>query len=345
MTALRVGVIGLGVMGRNHARILSEIDEAALVAVCDSSAQAASWAKKKFRATAYTSYAEMLQREDLDAITVAVPTGSHRDVGLMALDRGLHVLIEKPIASDLGEAQQLIAAARHRQRVLAVGHVERFNPAIRELKRRLELRQLGRVFQVHARRLGPFPPRIRDVGVVIDLATHDLDIMRYLLDAEVVRVYAETQRRLHTEHEDMLSALLKFDDGTVGMLDVNWVTPTKVRVISVVGERGMLQVDYLDQALTFFENDFAVGDWSGSAALPGVGEGNVVRYRVERGEPLRLELVSFLRAAARGGAPEVGGEDGVRALHLALQLMEAGRASQVIGLIPASENLTVVKRP
>ncbi len=330
MMPLRVGVIGLGVMGRNHARILSDLDEATLVAVCDTAPLATAWARRKHRVNAYSLPTELLDREKLDAVTIAVPTRAHLEVGEAALSRGLHVLIEKPIAGDLAEAEQLVAAARVAGRVLAVGHVERFNPAVRELKRRLALNELGRVFQIHARRLGPFPPRIRDVGVVVDLATHDLDVMGYLLGSEVVRLYAETQHRVHTDHEDMLSALLKFDNGTVGMLDVNWLTPTKIRDVSVLGERGMLHVDYLDQRLSFYENPDTLGEWSPDAHLPGVSEGNMVRYRVDRAEPLRVELLSFLRSAATGMPPEVGGPDGIRALQLALHLVASGEQGKVI---------------
>lgn len=334
----RVAVIGMGAMGKNHARILSELDGAALVAVCDEAPEALSWAARKLHVSSYQSYRELLDaQEELEAVIIAVPTGSHFEVGMAALERNLHVLVEKPIASTLEDSRKLIAAAAARQRVLAVGHVERFNPAIRELKRRLDRDELGRVVQIHARRLGPFPPRIRDVGVVIDLATHDLDVMCFLLGADVIRLYAETQRRIHTDHEDMLSALLKFDNGTVGVLDVNWLTPTKIRDIRVLAERGMIHVDYLSQGLTFFENAFTVGDWIGSPVLAGVSEGQMVRFHVDRAEPLRLELMSFLRAAAAGSLPEVRGEDGVRALRLALDLVASGLKNEIID---ASESLS-----
>ena len=137
---------------------------------------------------------------------------------------------------------------------LTVGHIERFNPAVVELQARLRAGELGRVFQVHARRVGPFPERVRDVGVVLDLAPHDIDVMRFLLDSEVARVQAETEQRINTEHEDMLAGVLRFANGVVGVLDINWLTPTKIRELSVLGERGMFVVDYLARELTFYEN-------------------------------------------------------------------------------------------
>jgi UDP-N-acetylglucosamine 3-dehydrogenase len=231
----RVALVGLGAMGRNHLRLLSELDEAVLVAVCDQDADAVAAAKRTHGVAGYRSYVEMMDREQLDAVVVAVPTRFHLEVGLAALERGLHILVEKPIAATLGDGQALVDAAARAGRLLAVGHVERFNPAVRELQRRIAAGELGRVFQVHARRQGPFPARIRDVGVVIDLATHDLDVMCHLVGSDISRVYAETEQRIHTEHEDMLNALLKFESGAVGVLQVNWLTPAKIRELSVLG--------------------------------------------------------------------------------------------------------------
>lgn len=329
MKPARIGVIGLGVMGRNHARVLTELDEATLVAVCDEAPTAVAYIKKKYGTTGYTSYRQMLERETLDAVIIAVPTGAHREVGSAALASGLHVLVEKPIASDLDEASALVAAATSQARVLAVGHVERFNPAVQALKRRLDAGEAGRVFQVQASRVGPFPPRIRDVGVTVDLATHDLDVMVYLLGSEVVRLYAEMQHRVRTDREDGISALIRFGNGAVGVLDVNWLTPMKLREISVLGERGRFHVDYLTQRLIFAENDFSLREWDGVSALPGVAEGNVVQFHVQTAEPLRVELASFIESIRAGTPPVVGGADGIRALRLALELVASGERGEV----------------
>jgi predicted dehydrogenase len=333
---IRVGIVGLGVMGRNHARILDDLDAADLVAVSDPSEEAMSWAKKR-HLKGYRSYQELFEREKLDAVTIAVPTRFHLEVGLAALGLGLHVLMEKPIAVDLDEARQLVAAAAKHGAVLAVGHVERFNPAVRELKRRLDAGQVGRIFQVHSRRQGPFPSRVRDVGAVIDLATHDLDVMRYLLGVEVVRLYAETERRIHTEHEDMLNALLRFENGAVGVVQVNWLTPTKIRELTVLGERGMLHLNYLTQDLVFYENSIASAE-PPLSLLTGVSEGTLVRHTVDRAEPLRVELESFLASVAGKTRPEVGGEDGLRALALALDLVRSGHEGRLIDVtVPAND--------
>jgi predicted dehydrogenase len=327
----RVGLIGMGAMGRNHLRVLSELDGASLVAVCDQDASIVSAAHRKYGAHGYGSWLEMLDHEELDIAVVAVPTRFHREVGLAALDRGLHVLIEKPIAASLQEGRELVDAASRSQRLLAVGHIERFNPAVRELQRRVGAGELGRVFQVHARRQGPFPARIRDVGVVIDLATHDLDVMCHLVDSEVNRVYGETAQRIHTEHEDMLNALLKFDGGAVGVLQVNWLTPTKIRELSVLGERGLFLVDYLNQELTHFKNaDIEMG-WEALRHLRGVSEGEVIRFPIRQAEPLKLELRSFLDSVRDNRPVEVDGEAGLRALHLALALVKSASEGRVMG--------------
>lgn len=328
----RIAIVGLGAMGRNHARILEDLKGADLVAVSDPSEEAMEWAKER-KLKGYRSYKDLFEGERLDAVTVAVPTRFHLEVGLAAFERGLHVLIEKPIAANLDEARQLVSAATKHGAVFAVGHVERFNPAVRELKRRLDAGEIGRIFQIHSRRQGPFPSRVRDVGAVIDLATHDLDVMRYLLGVEVVRLYAETERRIHTEHEDMLNALLRFENGTVGIVQVNWLTPTKIREVSVLGERGMLQLNYITQDLVFYENSVASG-LHPSTLLTGVSEGTLVNHKVDRAEPLRVELASFLASVANKTPAEVGGEDGLQALSLAMDLVRSGAEGRVLDVAP-----------
>lgn len=324
----RVALIGLGAMGRNHLRVLSDLEGVELAAVCDQDPRAVEAAGRKHSVPGYTSWDEMLDRERLDAVVVAVPTRFHCQAGLAALAHGLHVLIEKPIASTLDEGRQLVAAAQRAGRLLAVGHIERFNPAVRELQRRLTAGELGRIFQIEARREGPFPDRIRDVGVVIDLATHDLDVMHHIVAADVQRLFAETEQRIHTEHEDILNALLKFESGVLGVLQVNWLTPTKIRTLSVLGERGMFICNYLTQDLTYFKNAEMVDQ---SRSHPrAVSEGEAVTFPIQTGEPLKLELQAFVRAV-RGEAPlEVDGEAGLRALHLALALVKSATETRVI---------------
>lgn len=321
-------VIGAGAMGRHHLRVYRELG-ARLVGVADADADVARRAGEFHGVRAYTDHRELLDRERPLAVSVAVPTSRHYEVVMDALTAGCHVLVEKPIASTVDEGRRMLEAARRAGRTLTVGHVERFNPAIVELRRRLEGGGLGRPYQMHARRLGPFPQRIRDVGVVVDLATHDLDVMRWLGGSEPVRMYAEISRQIHTTNEDLVTGLIRFANEMVGLLEINWLTPTKIRELTVTGERGMFRADYLTQDLYFFENSVSPdGAWDTMSLLRGgVDEGSMTRFALRRREPLAAELDAFLAAARGDQAAAVSGEDGVRALELALALIESARAA------------------
>jgi len=330
---LRAAVIGVGAMGRNHARVYNEIPDVDLVAVADLDPARAREAARLYGAQAYIDYRRMLEEVRPEVVSIAVPTQHHFPVAVEAMEAGCHVLVEKPIAANLEEGRRLIERAAELGRVLAIGHIERYNPAVIELKRRLDAGELGQIFQVHARRLGPFPARVRDVGVVVDLAPHDLDIMRYLTGSEVRRLYAETEQEIHTEHEDLFAGLLRFDNGVVGVLTINWLTPTKVREITVTGQRGMFLANLLTQDLYFYENEEAGGlDWNHLRLLRGVSEGQMVRLRLHRREPLRVELEAFVEAVRQGSAGIVTGEDGLTALRLAHALVRSGREGRVIEL-------------
>ncbi|RPH35320.1 MAG: gfo/Idh/MocA family oxidoreductase, partial [Chloroflexi bacterium] len=269
----------------------------------------------------YGDAARMLAEEHPDLVVVAVPTSLHLSAVLESLAAGAHVLVEKPIAPDRPQAEEMIAAAEAAGRLLTVGHIERFNPAIRELSRRLRNGELGRIFQIRAARLGPFPARVRDVGVVVDLAPHDIDVMRYLLQSEPVRMYAETEQRIHTDHEDLFTGLIKFESGAIGLLEINWLTPTKVRRLTVTGERGMYEADYLSQDLVFYANP--------DQEL--VAEGEMTRRAVQRREPLAVELSEFLAAIRSGGPPPVSPQDALVAMLLARAMVDAAQRGIVIG--------------
>jgi UDP-N-acetylglucosamine 3-dehydrogenase len=327
---VRVAVIGLGTMGRHHVRVLDQMDEVALVGVADSSAAALARATQRRDYHGYTNFREMLIRERPDLVIVVVPTSLHREVALAAMQSGAHVLIEKPIASTLAEARQLVATSKRHNRRIAIGHIERFNPAIVALKQRLDEGQLGRVFRLHARRMSPFPARISDVGVVIDLATHEIDIARYLLGTEPTRIFAEASQRIHTGYEDMVAALLRFEDGVVAQLDVNWLTPTKIRELTVTGERGMFVVNYLTQELLLYENNDA--DVASMDPVIGVTEGRMVRFKVDTKEPLRAELENVVHCVAADRDPLVGPADAYAALEIAHAIVRSARTATVVRL-------------
>lgn len=320
---LRAAVIGAGSMGRNHCRVYSEMEDVELVAIADPDRDSLARASQRHHLRTYTDYRTMLEREQLDLVSVVVPTEMHFAVAREALIAGVATLVEKPIAATVEEGAALVALAQELGVLLTVGHIERFNPAIIALKKQLEQSALGRVYQIHVRRIGPFPARIKDVGVVVDLATHDLDIMHYLTESNVVKLHAEIGRRLHTAHEDLLSAVLRYDNDIIGVLDINWLSPTKVRELSVVGERGMFVANYVTQDLTLYENDAAPQeDWH--LAVLGVAEGRMIRYKVNKREPLREELEAFARSVRTHGPAPVSGSDALLALAVAQKLIESG---------------------
>ncbi len=321
---LRAGVIGAGNMGRNHARVYSEMDDAELVAVADPVPEALNRVAQRHRVRTYQDYRVMLEREQLDLVSVVVPTQYHSSTAKDVLSTGVPTLVEKPIAATVDEGAELIALSNELGVMLTVGHIERFNPAIIALRAQLEMGVLGKVYQIHVRRIGPFPARIMDVGVVVDLATHDLDILHCLTNSNITRLHAETGRKLHTAHEDMLSAVLRFENDIVGVLDINWLTPTKVREISVMGERGTFVANYLTQDLILYENDAAPqGNGWQQLSVMGMTEGRSIHFKINKREPLREELDAFVNAVRMGEPAPVRGEDGLLALAVARKLNEA----------------------
>jgi UDP-N-acetylglucosamine 3-dehydrogenase len=261
---------------------------------------------------------------------IAAPTTSHAALAHAAIERGLPLLVEKPLAATVEEGVELVADARARGVPLQVGHVERFNPAVLELGRLLAKGWAGALYSITSRRAGPFPSRIRDVGVTIDLATHDADILSWVAGERPTRVYAETAQRLHATNEDLLFGLMHFPSGATGMLDVNWLTPAKRRQLSVVGELGMFELDYLTQRLTFTSAD--VGSPTIIDGYATTFEGNVVVIEVANREPLAAELDAFLAVARSGGRPVVDGEDGLWALAIASALLEAATEGRPVEL-------------
>jgi len=330
---LKAAVIGVGAMGQHHTRIYDQMPSTQLVGVADADAETGERVARLYHTVAYTDYRRLLDEAYPEVVTVAVPTRFHHQVVLDTLEAGCHVLVEKPIAATEEQARELIARAEALGRKLMVGHIVRFDPAVQELKKRLEAGELGRIFQVRCRRLGPFPARIQDVGVVIDLATHDLDLIRYLTGQEVVRVYAETEQEVHSACEDLLIGTVRLADGTIGVLDINWLTPTKVRELTVTGERGMFLVDHLTQDLYFYENAEANNErWSTISLLRGVSEGRMIRYPVRKYEPLQAELEAFVQAVMDDQPVPVDGRDGLVALRLAQMLVQSGREGRSITL-------------
>ncbi|HHB90058.1 MAG TPA: Gfo/Idh/MocA family oxidoreductase [Anaerolineae bacterium] len=330
---LRAAVIGVGTMGANHARVYARMPQTTLVAVADIDETQLDRVARTYKARPYVDYRDMLEKEQLDVVTIALPTHLHHQVAQETMAAGVHTFVEKPMADSVAAAEEMIQTSRRYDVLLGVGHIERFNPAVIALKKRLEAGQLGQIYQIHARRIGPFPPRIKDVGVVFDLATHELNILEYLTGSGIRSIAAEVKQTLHDSHEDLVSSILRFDNGVIGMIDINWLTPTKIRQLTVLGERGMFLVNYLTQELWFYENRSAQDHWLGLVTV-GVSEGAVTKYELTRVEPLRAELETFVEAIQKGYNGLVNGEEGLRAVFLAEQVLRASHERQIVTLPP-----------
>jgi predicted dehydrogenase len=321
---VKVCVIGLGNMGRNHARVLADLPGAALVGVADPSERARATYKPFSGIQVYGDYREMLEKEKPDCVVVAAPSEMHCEVTVDVMNRGFHVLVEKPIAKKIDEAKEMILASKRTGRKLMVGQIERFNPAVQDLKRRVEQKELGQIFQLHARRLSPFPARIQDVGVILDLATHDIDAMHFVTGSKVVRAYAETARKAHKSCEDMLAGLLRFASGEIGVLDVSWLSPKKLRELWVVGEGGTFVADYLTQDLYWYKNGTVNDTWGPATNFSGAVEGDILKTYLPKKEPLRAELEAFVACIRDDKPVPVSGEEGLAAVEVALSLIHAG---------------------
>jgi predicted dehydrogenase len=283
---------------------------------------------------------EDLIREGIDVAVCAVPTGLHEEVGLALAEAGVHTLVEKPIAASVAAGERLVQAFESRGLVGAVGHIERYNPALQSLRVRLAAGDLGRVYQIATRRQGPFPARIADVGVIKDLGTHDIDLSSWLAQSAYESVGARTTFQSGRDYEDMVAATGQLANGIITSHLVNWLSPMKERVTVVTGEKGAFIADTLTADLTLYENGTVSTEWDSVANFRGVSEGNVTRLAIPKPEPLRLEHEAFRDAvlAARGQQQEAAaGAVGVVSMREGLQTLRVAEAM----IVSAREGRTV----
>jgi len=322
---LRVGVIGAGQMGARHVSTYQRIEQAHLAAVADPSATARAAALAGAPAAEYSDWRRMLDEMagELDAVSIACPSDKHAEVAEAALHAGLHVLVEKPIATKLSDAIRLVDLARANRLKLMVGHIERFNPAISRLRVLVGEGRLGKIYRIHGTRVGPSPMRSLNSGVALDLATHDLDAMAYVLQTPLHDVVAEGGSFEHGDHEDIVTCLLRFTDGTRGLLDVNWLTPEKSRELVLIGENGMLKASFITQDVWFIEANRASMAWKELALIRGDAEGSAIRFALRKVEPILAELSAFVTCILEDLPEPVSGVDGARALSAALAILRS----------------------
>ena len=324
---MRVGVIGVGSMGSNHARVYSEIAD--LVGIADPDVKAGGAASNRFNTSFFPGYRGLL-KEPLDAVSVCVPTSHHVQVAMDVIRAGLHMLVEKPLAPNVTDAQSIVDAAKSAGLTLAVGHVERHNPVVGVVKRGLDAGQYGDLITVSARRVSSFPTRIRDVGVVMDLGVHDIDILRYLVASPVESVYTLSGRRMHERFEDHANLLLRFRNGVNGFIEVNWLTPMKVRKLSLTCSLNYVELDYTAQTMTISSANLGQLDPFNLYQIPFDYDIRHVSLRKE--EPLRREILDFLHAIEEKKEPKVNGEDAIETLRVVEAAVESQRTGKVVHL-------------
>ena len=289
---LRAGIIGVGRMGRHHVRVLGELTDVELVAAADIQGRPA----RSFRGLDVVDTVEELLDRGIEMCVLATPTVTHEPIAVQLAEAGVATLIEKPLAHDTKAAQNIAEAFARTATLSCVGHIERFNPALQEMRQRLAGGELGNLYQVVTRRQGPFPDRIVDAGVILDLATHDIDLTAWVTGATYRSVSARSAHRSGRPHEDLVSVVAELSNGLVVTHLVNWLSPFKERVTAVTGDKGSLVADTLTADLTLFKNGSQAMEWDRVAAFRGVVEGDVIRYAIPKPEPLVTELRNFADA-------------------------------------------------
>ena len=322
----RTAVVGTGIMGMNHARVLGEVSR--LAGICDVNEGAGRAAAKRFAVPAYKSVQEMLGSEGIDAVVVATPTVTHKEIALAVIGAGKHVLVEKPLSDNVADARAMAAAAEKAGVVFAVGHIERHNPGVRYAQTAIARGQYGKVITASAKRVSSYPGRISDVGVVVDLAIHDMDIIRYVTGSDVEAVFAAGGIQSSGRHEDHADIMLMLGNGATGLVEVNWLTPMKIRKLSLTCSQRFVEVDYMNQTVDVSSSTAMDVDTADLSQIP--QEHDHRHITLKKQEPLKNELLDFLEAIERKRKPLVGGEDGVEAVRMARAALESIRQRKVI---------------
>jgi len=311
---LRVAVIGAGFWGRNHLRVLNDLPEADLVAVCDVNRERVDSASRRYGIRSYVNSDDLYRKEDVDAVTICVWSAELYSESMKALNAGKHIFVEKPMASQSKEAEEILETAKSQNLYLTVGFIERFNPAVRRLKKAIDDGKIGEPVSATGKRVSKWPERLGDIGVVKDTAIHDIDLMRFIFNEDPITVYARAGRLRHRRFEDYVQVMLTFPDGKSAFLEANWLTPYKVRQLIVTGSEAIITVDYITQEIKI--------DTSNQTLIP--------RYRWE--EPLKMELKHFVDSVLNNDSFLVTGMDGVKALKIAEAILESAEKNKLLEL-------------
>jgi len=307
---LRIGVIGAGSMGQNHIRVYSNMKDVELIGIADPAADRVKALASQYKTNYFLDHKALL-KEEPDAVSIVVPTGMHKPVALDAINSGVNVLLEKPISDTLEHADEIITAAEKKKVKLQIGHIERFNPVVLKLKEEIDSGALGKVVSMSTIRVGPYNPRIRDVGIITDLGVHDIDIMSYLYNETIKSVHAYAGSVIHN-FEDYATVLAGFNNGHSGVIETNWLTPHRTRKLTVTGTEAIAYADYIEQTLR-------ICDKRGEALI-----------RIDKKEPLMNELSHFVSCVSGNKSPMVSGLDGRNALEVALAAIKSYKENKTI---------------
>lgn len=327
MTNLRAGLIGLGMMGRHHARVLSSLAGVDFVGICDPAGDISNSSQGR---PIHSSVSELISL-GLDYAIVAVPTIYHLELGQELAAAGIHTMVEKPLSNDSMTSKKLISDFSKAGLIGAVGHIERYNPALQEARRRLE--QLGSLYQVGTRRQGPLSVRITDVGVVNDLATHDIDLTSWITGEQYNSVSARTAHRSGREHEDLVAVIGSLQSGIITNHLVNWLSPLKERIAILTGENGVFVANTLTADLTFYANGSTTSNWSEIEHLRGVSEGDVIRYAISKKEPLLTEHENFRDAVLGKSSDIVTMEQGLANILVAEAIIKSSESGKTVEIV------------
>lgn len=314
MKKLGVAVIGTGFWGKNHARVYKELELTNLIAICDTNADRAKLIADQYGVKAYTDSTLMLKNPEIQAISVCTWSTMLAQEALKGLNAEKHVLVEKPMATTTEQAQTLLKTAKANDLHLTVGFLMRFIPGLQQIRDAVATKKIGELVSATAKRVTQWPERIGDVGVVKDTAIHDIDVMRFISGEDPTSVYAKMGSMRHRQFEDYAQIMLTFESGKTAFIETNWLTPYKIRTLNVTGSEAIMRLDYNSQEL-----------WIENAK-------ESLQPRIPFEEPLKAELKHFAECVLEDKKPMITGEDGYKALQIALAAMESSAKNTVVKL-------------
>jgi UDP-N-acetylglucosamine 3-dehydrogenase len=323
---LKIGVIGTGAMGRNHARVCAELENVELVGIADNDKDIVEKIAHRFDVPAFTDYKKLLPQTE--AVIIATPTITHFDIALEAINAGKHILVEKPVCDTVEKGKKLIKKANDAGVVLSVGHIERYNPVVSFMKNAMNKGHFGELIALSSKRVSNFPGRIRDVGVIFDFGVHDIDIMRYLA-GEVKSVYAKADRfNTKIKYEDHATIMINFSNGLCGVIEVNWLTPMKIRKLGLTCDTSFVEADFINQSIQTSTSSFDKVDDANLYDIP--IQNQLKTIELQKKEPLKNEIFDFVEAIIKNKEPLVTGIDGVKAIEIAEAAVTSAESGKVI---------------